>query len=53
MIPLADALEARAQTLAERALKEMYANPFWDERFGERGRQFALADNRHHVSYLV
>ena len=50
---LADQLEARAEALVERALHEMYANPFWDERFGERGRQFARVDNYHHISYLV
>jgi hypothetical protein len=50
---LADQLEARADALVERALRAMYANPFWDERFGERGRQFARADNHHHIAYLV
>jgi hypothetical protein len=50
---LADQLEARAHALVERALITMYVNPFWLERFGERGREFARADNHHHLSYLV
>jgi hypothetical protein len=31
----------------------MYLDPFWDQRFGERGRRFAEEDNLHHISYLV
>jgi hypothetical protein len=50
---LADELEARADALAQRAVEAMYRDPFWDARFGSRGRAFALEDNRHHVSYLV
>jgi hypothetical protein len=51
--PLADQLQAHAEALVERALQAMYANPFWEERFGERGRQFARTDNHHHLSYLA
>jgi hypothetical protein len=50
---LADAIEARAQSLADRAHEAMYRDPFWDARFGERGRRFSEEDNLHHVSYLV
>src|SRR5436305_13118195 len=53
MTRLADAIELRASALAERALAAMYRNPFWDERFGERGRRFAREDNLHHLAYLV
>jgi hypothetical protein len=49
----ADRIEARAEVLVEHALRAMYLNPFWEERFGARGRQFARADNAFHVSYLV
>jgi hypothetical protein len=51
--PLADQLQARADALVAHALQAMYTNPFWEERFGERGRQFARADNHHHLSYLA
>ena len=50
---LADRIEARVGSLAQRALEAMYANPFWDERFGERGRRFAEQDGHYHVRYLV
>ena len=53
MIELADLLEARAGALAGRAMEAMYANPFWDERFGERGRVRAAEDGRYHVTYLA
>jgi hypothetical protein len=50
---LADEIEVRADTLVERALIAMYTNPFWQERFGERGREFARTDGHHHAAYLV
>jgi len=50
---LADQLANRAGALAERTVSELYRNPFWIERFGERGRRFALEDGRHHVDYLA
>lgn len=45
-------LEAAAEALTERVLIEMYANPFWLERFGERARH-GRTDGRYHVQYLV
>jgi hypothetical protein len=53
MTQLADTIEVCARALADRTLTAMYRNPFWDDRFGERGRRFAEEDNLHHVSYLV
>lgn len=53
MTTLADAIEARSQVLTDRALEAMYRNPFWDDRFGERGRRYAREDNVHHIAYLV
>lgn len=52
MSALSQAIEARASELVRRVLAEMYQNPFWDERFGERGRKFAEQDGRYHVTYL-
>jgi hypothetical protein len=49
---LRDALAARAVTLSQRVLDRMYENPFWMERYGERGRRFANEDSLHHVGYL-
>lgn len=53
MRELISELEARAPALVERVFREMYANPFWDERFGERGREFARQDGHYHISHLV
>jgi hypothetical protein len=53
MKELADALEIRAGEFSERAMAEMYEDPFWDARFGERGRRFSGEDGRYHVRYLV
>jgi hypothetical protein len=39
--------------LTERVLAEMYANPFWHERFGARGRVHAERDGGSHIEYLV
>jgi len=50
---LADVIQAHTHRLADRAFEAMYLDPFWDERFGERGRRFAEEDNLHHISYLV
>jgi hypothetical protein len=53
LIELADRLQAHAESLADGVVAEMYAaTPFWDERYGERGRRFAHEDNLHHVRYL-
>jgi hypothetical protein len=53
MSELADRIEARAVALTDRVLDEMYTNPFWQERFGERGRQRAAEDGRYHLTYLA
>lgn len=50
---LASRLETHASALMARALARMYENPFWDARFGERGRHFAAQDQHHHLSYLA
>lgn len=49
---LADYVERLGDSIARRAMAIMYANPFWDDRFGARGRRFAEEDGRHHVAYL-
>ena len=49
---LADYIERLGDSIARRAMAIMYANPFWDDRFGARGRRFAEEDGRHHVAYL-
>ena len=46
-------LTEQSKQLGKRVLDEMYENPFWQERFGERGRRKAEEDSGYHVSYLV
>ena len=50
---LADALERTAGAIADRAHRDMYLDPFWIARFGERGRAYAVEDARYKVTYLV
>jgi len=49
---LREALAARAVALSQRVLDRLYENPFWMERYGERGRRFANEDSLHHINYL-
>lgn len=46
-------LQAHAEALTTRVLDDMYADPFWDARYGERGRKFAHEDGLHHISYVI
>lgn len=50
---LADALDGRGQELARDCVEAMYRDPFWMDRFGERGRRFADEDGVHHVRHLA
>lgn len=45
-------LEAACDRLTERVLGEMYADPFWRERFGARADKHGRQDGRFHVQYL-
>ena len=46
-------LEARGPQISARIIAEMYQNPFWKERFGDRGRKHADQDGNYHLSYLI
>jgi hypothetical protein len=46
-------LAEAAPRLTARVLDEMYANPFWQERFGERGRRHARNDGDYHLTYVA
>ncbi len=52
MTPLEKHLEANTQRLNAAAVAEMYRDPFWEERFGERGRRFSAEDGAFHLKYL-
>lgn len=53
MSDLAETLRENAQELSRRANARMYENPFWEARYGERGRIHARADGVHHVEHLA
>jgi hypothetical protein len=46
-------LDARADRLTDRVLTEMYADPFWYARFGERADRHGRQDGRFHIDYVV
>jgi uncharacterized membrane protein len=50
---LEQALVEAAPRLTARVLAEMYADPFWAARFGERGRGHARQDGDYHLTYVV
>lgn len=50
---LAREIRQATLALAARSISTMYADPFWDARFGPRGRHFADEDGQHHVRYLA
>ena len=53
MEPLVRRLQLRSAQLTARVVAELWANPFWQERFGDRGRRYATEDGQHHVAYLI
>ena len=46
-------LDASAERLTTRVLAEMYADPFWHARFGERADRHGRQDGRFHVDYVI
>ena len=46
-------LDASAERLTTRVLAEMYADPFWHARFGERADRYGRQDGRFHVDYVI
>lgn len=53
VMSLPESLRVAAPRLTDRVLDAMFADPFWGERFGVRGRLKARADARYHISYLI
>jgi hypothetical protein len=47
------AIEAVRGALVDDVLADMYPNPFWDDRYGARGRSLCEDDNQHHLNYLI
>jgi hypothetical protein len=52
-LDLATTLEREGPAISARVIAEMYAEPFWQERYGDAGRKPASEDGDFHVRYLV
>lgn len=53
MKELLDHLRLDGQALSQAVLEEMYRDPFWRARFGDRGRRHADEDSAFHLRYLA
>lgn len=53
MTELVDELRAAGPRLTKRVMDDMYRDPFWMERYGERGRSNADTDGDFHIKYLT
>ncbi|HWB81653.1 MAG TPA: hypothetical protein VG755_42115 [Nannocystaceae bacterium] len=51
--PLLDALDEHGVGWARRATARVLANPFWEERFGDRAQPHSHDDGQYHLRYLV
>ena len=47
------AIEAVRRPVVEAALIDQYRNPFWEDRYGERGHVFSNQDNHYHLDFLI
>ncbi len=46
-------LRAAGSRLTRRVMDEMYRDPFWSDRYGDRGRENAETDGDFHIKYLI
>lgn len=53
MSALLPILEEHGLAMSQRVLAAMYRDPFWSERYGERGRRHADEDSAFHLQYLA
>lgn len=47
------AIESVREVVASKLLRRMYADPFWERRFGEKGRAYAQQDAHHNLDNLI
>lgn len=50
---LATAILACADELTREVVADIYEDPFWEARFGARGRRYSEEDGRYHLTYLA
>ncbi len=48
-----DQVERVRIDLVQSVIDDMYQNPFWEERYGSRGRKQSLVDANYNLSYLI
>ncbi|HEY4058418.1 MAG TPA: hypothetical protein VGM39_17520 [Kofleriaceae bacterium] len=53
MNELVRSLKAAGTRLSKRVLDEMYLDPYWNDRFGVRGRGHSETDGDFHLKYIV
>lgn len=53
MSEIATIIEREGRALSQKVLDEMYRDPFWGERYGDRGRRHANEDSDFHLRYLA
>jgi len=46
-------LEEKRLTLVETTVTQLWANPFWQDRFGERGKRYFYEDSNYHIDTLI
>ena len=47
------ALAAKRSAIVDDVVATMYRNPFWDDRYGERGRQYSIEDGNYNLDFLT
>jgi hypothetical protein len=52
MSVLVEKLKSAAPEITASVVRQMYKNPFWEHRFGARGRKFTEEDGFYHLQYL-
>jgi hypothetical protein len=50
---ICDSLEEKRLSLVETAVTKLWANPFWQDRFGERGKRYFYEDSNYHIDALI
>ena len=52
MSAILELIERDGRALSQKVLDEMYRDPFWTERYGDRGRRHANEDSDFHLQYV-
>jgi hypothetical protein len=53
ILEICQAIEKARSQVVEEALADQYRNPFWDDRYAERGRTHSRKDNNYHLDFLI